>query len=393
MAKGKDKQLSNIEIEERRARRSRRRTNRELVSFPVAPPRSELPVDYAETLAEIKTRIRQERLRTVMAVNSAMVLLYWDVGRVILTRQQREGWGAKVIDRLSADLREVYPKMRGLSPRNLKYMRAFAAAWPDAEFVQQVAAQIPWFHHCVLLDRVGSAAAREWYIHAARQEGWSRNVLQRQINRRAHERQGKALTNFKTTLPPDDSDMAEGIFKDPYLFDFLGTADLRREQEVERALVDHIQQFLLELGRGFAFVGRQVHLAYASSDHYVDLLFYHVKLRCYVVVELKTVPFDTAFLGPLNGYLTAVDGLLRGAFDTPSIGLLLCCSKKQIAVEYALRDVNRPLGVAAWETALVDRLPEYLKRSLPTVEELEAELGAGVSTDGACSPTPAEREE
>jgi predicted nuclease of restriction endonuclease-like (RecB) superfamily len=205
----------------------------------VPPPRSGLPRCYAETLGEIKRGIQQERLRVVMSANSAMVLLYWDIGRMILDRQEREGWGARVIDRLSADLRGAYPDMHGLSPRNLKYMRAFAAAWPEHSFVQQVAAQIPWFHNCVLIDRVPDASAREWYIDATLKNGWSRNILELQIDRQAHKRQGKAVTNFKTTLPPVNSDMAEQVFKDPYLFDFLGTADPSREREVEQALVDH----------------------------------------------------------------------------------------------------------------------------------------------------------
>jgi len=347
---------------------------REGASFPAPPPLAGLPGDYAEALAEIKQRIQQERLRVVLAANSAMVLLYWDLGRMILDRQERAGWGAKVIDRLSADLRQAFADMKGFSPRNLKYMRAFAAAWPERAIVQQLAAQIPWFHNCLLLDRVTDPAARQWYIHHVVEYGWSRNILSLQIDSRAHERQGQALTNFKATLPPRDSDMAAQVFKDPYLFDFLGTADPRREREVEQALVDHVQHFLLELGSGFAFVGRQVHLELAGRDYYLDLLFYHLKLRCYVVIELKAVPFDPAFIGRINVYLSAVDDLLRHADDKPTIGLLLCRSKDRIVVEYALRDLKKPIGVAGWETKIVEKLPEDLKGSLPTVQELEAEL-------------------
>jgi predicted nuclease of restriction endonuclease-like (RecB) superfamily len=343
-------------------------------SFPVAPLPSELPVGYATVLVEIKRRIQDERLRTVMAANSAMVMLYWDIGRLILERQEREGWGAKVIERLSADLREAYPDMKGLSPRNLKYMRAFGAAWPDRSIVQQLAAQIPWFHNCILLDQFSDAAIRVWYIKAAIEHGWSRNVLELQIDTCAHERQGKAVTNFNATLPPAESDMAAQVFKDPYLFDFLGTADPRREREIEQALVDHIQRFLLELGAGFAFVGRQVHLEFASNDYYLDLLFYHLKLRCYVVVELKAVPFDPGFVGTMNMYLSAVDDLLRHPDDKPSIGLLLCRSKNKLVVEYALRNFRKPIGVAEWETKIVKKLPDEFKGSLPTVEEIEAEL-------------------
>lgn len=343
-------------------------------SFPAVSGRVEMPESYAAILGEIKERIRSERLRIVMAANASMVLLYWDVGQLILSRQKEEGWGAKVIDRLSADLRESFPEMQGLSPRNLKYMRAFALAWPDREIMQQLAAQIPWFHNCVLLDKIAEPAVRQWYARAAKEEGWSRNVLVMQIERGLYSRQGKAVTNFSVTLPAGDSDMAAQVFKDPYLFDFLGTADPRREREVEQGLVDHIQRFLLELGAGFAFVGRQVHLEFATKDYYLDLLFYHLKLRCYVVVELKAVAFDPGFVGTLNMYLSAVDDLLRHPDDSPSIGLLLCRSDSKIEVEYALRGMQKPIGVASWETRLVKTLPEELKGSLPSVAEIEAEM-------------------
>jgi len=356
------------------ARVSRGRTHPGGASFPVAPGRSDLPRDYAKTLGEIKQRIQQERLRVVLAANAAMVLLYWDIGRMILDRQERAGWGAKVIDRLSTDLREANPEMQGLSPRNLKYMRAFAAAWPDREIVQRVVAQLPWRQNIALLERLDDETTRQWYAEQTLRHGWSQPILCLQIDGRAHARHGKALTNFKATLPPGDSDMAAQVFKDPYLFDFLGTADPRREREVEKALVDHIQRFLLELGSGFAFVGRQVHLEFASHDYYLDLLFYHLELRCYVVIELKAVPFDPAFVGQINVYLSAVDDLLRHPDDKPTIGLLLCRSKDRIVVEYALRDLKKPIGVAGWETTIVEELPENLKGSLPTVEELEAEL-------------------
>jgi len=356
------------------ARRSRGRTRDEDAAFPVAPPRSELPRDYAGILSEIKQRIGQERVRVVMAANAAMILLYWDIGRLILERQERKGWGAKVIDRLSTDLRDAFPDMRGLSPRNLKYMRAFALAWPDNTIVQEALAQIPWSHQIALLEKVSSPPERVWYARQSAAWGWSHNILALQIEQRAHARQGKALTNFKAALPPLDSDMATQVFKDPYLFDFLGTADPRREREVEQALVDHIQRFLLELGSGFAFVGRQVHLEVGDQDYYVDLLFYHLKLRCYVVIELKAVPFSPAFVGQMNMYLSAVDDLLKHPDDKPSIGLLLCRSKNKLVVEYALRDLGKPIGVAQWETKIVEELPTDLRSSLPSVEELEAEL-------------------
>jgi predicted nuclease of restriction endonuclease-like (RecB) superfamily len=349
-------------------------------SFPGVLPRTGLPEDYAETLDDIKARIQQARLRVVLSANSAMVLLYWDIGRLILDRQQRAGWGAKVIDRLSADLREANPEMNGLSPRNLKYMRAFAAAWPDRAIVQEALAQIPWYHQVALLQKLSDPTLRRWYARQALEHGWSHAILCLQIDRRAHERHGKTVSNFKDTLPPADSDMAAQVFKDPYLFDFLGTADPRREREVEQALVDHIQRFLIELGSGFAFVGRQVRLVVGDQEFQIDLLFYHLKLRCYVVVELKAVPFDPGFVGQLNLYLSAADDLLRHPDDQPTIGLLLCRSKDKVVVEYALRNLKRPIGVAEWETKLVEELPQTLKGSLPTVAEIEAELASEVKS-------------
>ncbi|MFB3886684.1 MAG: YhcG family protein [Thermodesulfobacteriota bacterium] len=350
---------------------------REEAVFPAAPTVAELPDNYAFMLRELKERIAVERLRTVVSANAGMVLLYWDVGSVILQRQQSEGWGTHVIDRLSADLRKTFPDMRGLSPRNLKYMRAFAAAWPERQIVQEVLAQITWYQNIALLEKLNDADTRLWYARKARENGWSHSILAMQIETMAHTRFGKATHNFPATLPPSDSDMAAQIFKDPYLFDFLGTADQRREREVEQALVDHIQSFLLELGTGFAFLGRQVHLEVGDQDFYIDLLFYHVKLRCYVVIELKAGPFEPGFVGQLNMYLSAVDDLLRHPDDKPTIGLLLCRSKTELVVEYALHGLKKPIGVAQWETRLVKSLPEEFKGILPTVEEIEAALERG----------------
>lgn len=332
-----------------------------------------LPADYPSLLNEIKQQIQVARLRTVLAANSTMILLYWEIGRMILSRQKLEGWGAKVIDRLSTDLQESFPDMRGLSPRNLKYMRSFASTW-SRSIVQEVLAQLTWYHNIALLEKVPDNEARLWYAKNSIVNGWSRNVLALQIHNRVHDRQGKIANNFSLTLPPPDSDLAIQVFKDPYLFDFLGTADKRREREIEQGLVDHVQKFLIELGTGFAFVGRQVHLEFADTDYYVDLLFYHLKLRRYIVVELKAVPFDPGFVGTLNMYLSAVDDRLRHPDDKPTIGLILCRSKSKLVVEYALRDFRKPVGVADWETALVQSLPSELEGSLPTINELEAEL-------------------
>ncbi|MDD4539946.1 MAG: PDDEXK nuclease domain-containing protein, partial [Lentisphaeria bacterium] len=343
------------------------------------------PSDYIATLNEIKDRIRSERVRVAMAANAAMVLMYWEIGRVILARQADEGWGARVIDRLSADLRNEFPDMQGLSPRNLLFMRAFAENYPDAAIVKQLVSSLPWGHVVHLIQRIKDPEARNWYARAAVADGWSRSILDLQIESQAHLRQGKAVNNFALTLPPADSDLVAQIFKDPYLFDFIGTADPRREREVEQALVDHVQKFLLELGAGFAFVGRQVHLEFASKDYYLDLLFYHLKLRCYVVVELKAVPFEPEFVGKLNMYMSAVDDLLRHPADQPTIGLLLCAGKDRIIAEYALNGCKRPIGVADWTKQLTETLPADLKGSLPTVAEIEAELSAAVEQTAARS--------
>ena len=357
--------------EDKRLTRGRQKPQ---ASFPVAGSRLDLPLDYHATLASLKQSIKNERLQLTLTANATMILLYWDIGRVILDRQDQQGWGAKIIDHLSADLKFAFPEMDGFSPRNLKYMRKFAQQWPEREIVQRVAAQIPWRTNQLLLEKLGNEEVRRWYAQQTAQNGWSRDILAMQIGSRLHERQGKAIQNFSLTLPPDESDMAAQIFKDPYLFDFLGTADTRKEREVEQALIDHVQQFLLELGSGFAFVGRQVLLEVGDQDFRLDLLFYHLKLRCYIVIELKAVAFDPAFAGTLNLYLSAVDDLLRHPEDKPTIGLLLCKSKNDVVVEYALDGYRRPIGVAQWENQLTQSLPDDLKGSLPSIEEIEAEL-------------------
>lgn len=354
--------------------------------FPVAPMKGELPKGYGKAFIDIRRRIEEARLKAVLDANATMIDLYWGIGRVILVRQAAEGWGTKIIDRLSSDLRAAFPDMSGLSTRNLVYMQTFAAAWPDPAITQQLLRKLPWGQNVVLLDKLRDPATRLWYAGQCAEHGWSRAILMLQIERRTHERQGKAQNNFALTMPPDDSDMAAQVFKDPYLFDFLGTADPRREREVEQALVDHVQRFLLEMGSGFAFVGRQGPLEVGDEDFVIDLLFYHLKLRCYVVVELKAVAFDPGFVGQLNLYLSAADDLLRHPDDQPTIGLLLCRGKDKVVVEYALRHLKRPVGVAEWETKLVDTLPKTLRGSLPTVEEIEAEFG-GAGTPKQRSPS------
>ena len=258
------------------------------------------PQGYAEWLAELKTRIHAAQQRATLAVNSEMVLLYWQIGRDILARQADQGWGAKVIDRLAKDLRAAFPDMKGFSPRNLKYMRAFADAWPDEAFVQQAVARLPWGHNLVLLDKLPGPETRKWYAAKATEHNWSRNVLTTQIETRLLERSGQAVTNFPATLPAPQSDLARESIKDPYRFDFLSLTNEAQEREIEHALVRHVTEFLLELGAGFAFVGRQVLLDVGGDEFFIDLLFYHRKLRCYVVIELKGGKFKPRTSGSVE---------------------------------------------------------------------------------------------
>lgn len=313
---------------------------------------------YQDWLQRLKNHIHHTQQRAVLAVNRELVLLYWQIGREILDRQQEQGWGAKIIEQLSADLSREFPQMKGFSVRNLKYMRKFADTWADEQIVQQAVAQLPWGHNVVLLDRLNNNDDRLWYANQAVTHGWSRNVLVHQIESGLIARTGQAVNNFVQTLPAVQSDLAVQTFKDPYLFDFLNLTAEQNERSLETALTEHITQFLLELGAGFAFVGKQVHLNVGGDDFYLDLLFYHLKLRCYVVVELKTGDFKPEHIGQLNFYQTAVDNTLKTELDTPTVGLLLCKSKNKVVVEYALQNNRMPIGVAEYQLqAFLEQLP------------------------------------
>ena len=277
-----------------------------------------------------------------------------------------------MIGRLARDLRRAFPDQKGFSPRNLKYMRAFAEAWPNEPFVQEVLAQITWYHNIAILEKVDDQERRIWYVHQTIEQGWSRNILVHQIDSGLYERQGRALTNFDRTLPAPRSDLAQQLLKDPYNFDFLSLGLAVQERDLEQALLRHIREFLIELGLGFAFVGSQYHLVVADQDYYIDMLFYHLKLRCFVAIDLKIGEFKPEDAGKMNFYLSALDDLLRHEDDQSSIGLILCKSKNQVIVEYTLRDMRKPIGVAAYQ--LTQALPEHLQLSLPTIEELEAAL-------------------
>ena len=348
-------------------------------AVPELPPgMSEAPEGYGAWLVELKSRIHAAQQRATLAVNRELVLLYWQIGRDILARQAEQGWGTKVVDRLAHDLRTAFPDMKGFSPRNLKYMRAFAEAWPDEAFVQQAVARLPWGHNLMLLDKLPGPETRKWYAAKAIEHNWSRNVLVMQIEARLLERSGAATTNFELTLPRPQSDLAQESLKDPYKLDFLGLTDEAQERAVEAALVKHVTEFLLELGAGFAFVGRQVLLDVAGDEFFIDLLFYHLKLRCYVVIELKAGKFKPEHLGQLSFYLTAVDEQVKHPQDGPTIGLLLCKSKNKVVAEYALRNLNKPLGVADYQ--LVESLPPELQTSLPSIEQIERELAGNAES-------------
>jgi predicted nuclease of restriction endonuclease-like (RecB) superfamily len=321
---------------------------------------------YDRFVAGIKQRIRTARIKAALAANAELVLHYWEIGGDILASQKRAGWGAKVIDRLAADLQREFPKLAGYSARNLKYMRAFAAAWPNRAIMHQLGAQIPWKHNCVLLDRVKDAETREFYIRKTVEHGWSRSVLVHQLDTQLHRRLGRAPTNFPLTLPPAQSDLARELLKDPYIFKPAPLDESASERAVEKALLARLKDFLIELGAGFAFVGNQYRLEVDGEEFFLDLLFYHTRLHCYVVIDLKVVDFLPEFVGKMNFYQAAVDSLVKTKADGPTIGIILCRGKNKTVVEYTLRDAKKPIGVAEYRL-----LPPALKAQLPEASQLK----------------------
>ena len=378
---------------------------------------------YRDLLADIKARIRAAQHRAALSANAEMVLLYWDIGRLIAARQEHEGWGAGVIPRLAMDLKNELPEEKGFSERNIKLMVQFFKTYPDTlelgqpsvaqiasehpprSIGQRAVAQLPaptpmapqaasqlhtlqhavlsmsWAHNVILIQKLKDLPTRLWYACQTLEQGWTRDTLILQIKNRAHERQGAAITNFTTTLPSTHASLAQSLLKDPYLFDFLTLTEPFQERELETGLVAHIQKFLLELGRGFAFVGRQYPLTVSDREFYLDLLFYHLHLRCFVVVDLKKGDFKPEYAGKMNFYCSAVDAQLRHAGDAPTIGLILCQTKDRILAEYSLKDIHKPIGVADYE--LTRALPAELASSLPSIETIEAELSVDLETEDA----------
>ncbi len=328
--------------------------------------------EYAEFIEALKKDIQRSQVKAALAVNRELVLLYWRIGNGILDKQKELGWGAKVVEQISLDLRLAFPLIKGFSRTNLLYMRSFANNYPDESIVQQLVGQIPWGHIVRILDKVKNEIEREFYIRKTIENGWSRDVLEIQIGTGLHLRQGNAITNFELTMPKPQSDLAQQLLKSPYNFDFLGLTDEANERDIEQAMTRHIRDYLLELGVGFAFVGNQYRLEVGGDEFFIDQLFYHLKLRCYFVLELKAGKFKPEYVGKLNFYLSSVDSLLLEEGDKPSVGLILCREENQTVIEYALRDVTKSIGVSSYELTKI--LPVNLRGSLPSIEEIEAEL-------------------
>ncbi len=327
--------------------------------------------EYIDLIQSIKREIQNAQYKATLSVNKELIMLYYNIGKII---NEHKSWGNKFIDNLAADLRIAFPEAKGYSVRNLKYMAKFAATYQDIEFVQQAVAQIPWGHTVVLLDKFTDDTVRNWYIQKVIDNGWSRNVLVHQIESGLYERQAIAekISNFESRLPSPQSELAVQTMKDPYIFDFIPFAEDMVERDIEQALVKDVTKLLLELGTGFAFLGNQYHLNVGGDDFYIDLLFYNLNLRSYVVVELKTGEFKPEYAGQLNFYLSAVDGILKKDGDNPSIGLLLCKSKNALVAEYSLKDMSKPIGVSEYK--VTGNLPESLSRQLPSVEDIKKRI-------------------
>lgn len=326
---------------------------------------------YKEIFENIKNEILKSQYKAMQTVNKELIFMYWHIGKIILENSQ---WGNKFIDNLAIDLKLEFPTIKGFSVRNLKYMRKIAEEYPDFKFVQEVLAQITWYHNVILMDKIKDIEIRKWYINETVKNGWSSNILKMQIDNKLYERQAisEKVTNFPSTLPDTQSDLALQTMKDPYLFDFISLKGKVKELEIENAMINKIKDVLIELGNGFAFVGNQYKLTVSNKDYFIDLLFYHLKLKCYIVVELKAREFEPTDAGQLNFYLSAIDDLVKDESDNPSIGLLLCKTKDKFTAEYALKDINKPIGVSEYK--LLEDIPEYLQSQLPKAEDIELHI-------------------
>ncbi len=376
-----------------------------------------LTTEYEHWIESVKSRVRTARVRTALAANSELIRFYWNLGKMISTKLIETGWGGNVVNQLSIDLQKEFPHLKGFSRRNLYYTKKFYEVFSELLIAPQVGAllkdtieqdqfcktsesdtvvpqreaqienditpqlveHLPWGHIKVVIDKLKSPSEIHFYVEESLKNGWNRDVLALQIKSELHKRQGSAVTNFSNTLPSPQSDLVQQVIKDPYRFDFLEMTKPYNERDIEQQLVDQIQKFLLELGKGFAFIGKQYHLEIGESDYYLDLLFYHIHLKCYVVVELKNTKFIPEYAGKLNFYLSAVDEILKTESENPTIGIMLCRDKNCIETEFALRGMSQPMGVS--EFSFTEILPEELKGSMPTVEEIEREIGTSGEID------------
>ncbi len=345
-------------------------------------------VKYGELLRQLKEKIKAARQKAILVVNNELLTVYWEIGNAISEQEQETGWGGKIVDKLAADLKAEFPEMKGLSPRNLRYMRDFALAYPaflqqaaakmelpvneEDVILQQLAAKLPWGHHQTLLTRLKTREERSFYIHKAVENGWSRSILEHQIESGLYKTQGTLVNNFNNTLPAYQSELTQQVFKDPYNFDFIMLGEQARERDLEEALMKQVTKVLLELGVGFAFMGRQKRFEAGGRDFFFDLLFYHTKLRRHIIIELKIGEFEAEFVSKMNLYLGLADDQLKGEFDEPAIGLILCKTNNKIVAEYSLRDTGKPIGIAEYKIA--ERLPENIKGELPSIEEIEQRI-------------------
>ncbi len=363
--------------------------------------------DFLLLVAEIKSRIQSAQTRAIVLVNEELVRLYWDIGRIVDERQKRQGWGASVVPRLARQLHNELPELKGFSERNIGRMILFFRSYPTSgSILPQGAAKtkrgtilphpaaklddsliwkIPWFHHIVLLEKIKEQQNRFWYMQQIIEQGWSRNILLMHIEAGVHLRRGKAVSNFSKLLPHPQSDLAQQTLKDPYIFDFLTLSDCFHERELETSLIRHLEKFLIELGQGFSFVGRQYRIEVGKEDYYIDLLFYHLRLRCFVVIDLKKGKFKPEYAGKLNFYCNVVNDYLRHSTDQPTVGLILCQSQDRVLAEYSLSGIDKPIGVSTYQ--LTRSLPKQLQSALPTVEEIEAELTASSVSRKAHKPS------
>ena len=332
----------------------------------------QINTDYKIWINELKNQVRSVQIKAAIAVNSELIKFYWELGKMISEKQEFYSWGEKLIEQISKDLKEEFPDMKGFSTRNIKYIRNFYAFYNNSEIRQQLVAQIPWGHNILIYSKSKNIQEATFYIQQTIENNWSRDVLALQIKTNLFDRKGKSITNFKNTLPKPFSDLAEQTLKDPYIFDFLTLSTSVKEKDIENQLINNLKKFLLELGKGFAFVAQQYRFSIAENDYSIDLLFYHIKLKCYVVIELKSTKFIPEYAGKINFYLSAIDTLLKNEDDKPTIGILLCRDKNNIEAEFALRDLNKPIGISEFQ--LTEIIPEDLKSSLPTIEEIENEL-------------------